>query len=365
VSGAATIGAVEWETPLLEPRRDPALEQEVRLRSGFVPPLVHYFTACPWLVRSVPALEPYRVGLVHMDFALADLVGLVVSQDNSCRFCYATQRTLLRAQGLSERRIRALEQDVLAAQGDARGRSALEFARRVSGASPPPGAADRARLHDTGFGEEAIAELAFTAAVQVYFNRIATLPAVPVQRIERLSHHWVLALAAPITSRLIRRTQSRGAPRAVTPEMRAGPFGALVERLDPLPAAHALRGVIDDALASPVLPRRAKLLVFAVVARGLGCGPSEREAIDLLAGEGLDPKESDRVLTHLGSPALSPLESALVPFARETIRYQPAAIQRRLRLLAPRLVHAELVELIGVTSLANALCRLRLALEAP
>jgi AhpD family alkylhydroperoxidase len=355
---------VEWEACLLEANRDPGLEREVRRQTGFVPPLVRYFTACPWLVHSVSALLPTQVGLSHVNSLLADVIGLVVSQDNSCRFCYATQRTLLRAQGLSERRIRALEQDLFAAQDDPRDRLALEFAQRASRASPPPGAAERARLREAGFGDAGIAELAFLVAFHVYLNRVATLPALPVQRIERISRHWVLALVAPIASRLLRRMRSRGAPQPPTPRS-AEPRGGLLGRLGASPGAEALRGVIDDALVSPLLPRRAKLLVFAVVARGLGCGASEGEATELLGGEGLGAEEAGRVLTHLGSPALSGVESAIVPFARETIRYQPSAIQRRLQKLAAGLSHAELVELIGTTALANAVCRLQLALDAP
>ncbi len=89
------------------------------------------------------------------------------------------------------------------------------------------------------------------------------------------------------------------------------------------------------------------------------------EATALLEAEGLAARETERALAHLGSPALSKLESAVLPFARETIHCQPSAIQRRLRELATTLSHPELVELIGVTSLANALCRLRLALDSP
>lgn len=362
---APLLADVEWEACLLERRRDPVLEREVRRVTGTVPQFLAYCMPCPWLVRSILALEAYYVGLVHVDFPLTDLIGLVVSQDNSCRFCYATQRTLLRAQGLSERRIRALEQDLLCARDDPRGRSALEFARRASRASPPPGGAERKRLREAGWSDPAIAELAFVVAVHVFLNRVSTLPALPVERIERLSRHWLLGLLSPIASRVLRRTQKRGAPRPVTPEMRAAPFGGLIARLDPLPAAHALRASIDDALASPLLPRRAKLLVFAVVARGLGCPETERDAAALLAAEGLDPGTTAQVLTHLAAPDLSPVEAELVPFARETIRYQPSAIQRRLRQLATGLSQEQLVELIGVAAFANLLCRIELALAAP
>jgi alkylhydroperoxidase family enzyme len=105
--------------------------------------------------------------------------------------------------------------------------------------------------------------------------------------------------------------------------------------------------------------------MFAVVARGLGCPETERDAAALLAAEGLDPGTTAQVLTHLAAPDLSPVEAELVPFARETIRYQPSAIQRRLRQLATGLSQEQLVELIGVAAFANLLCRIELALAAP
>ena len=40
---------------------------------------------------------------------LAGRVGLVVSQDNSCRYCYAGARALLNLMGVDDQRIRKLE----------------------------------------------------------------------------------------------------------------------------------------------------------------------------------------------------------------------------------------------------------------
>jgi hypothetical protein len=141
-----TLRDIEWEACLLEPVRDPTLEKFVRQEMGGVPPIVPYFEVCPWVVRSLMTINQYRVRLVHVSFALADLIGLVVSQENSCRFCYATQRVLMRAQGLPERRIRQLEDDFAAAQLDPPERAALEFARHIARCSPRPLGADRAAL---------------------------------------------------------------------------------------------------------------------------------------------------------------------------------------------------------------------------
>jgi hypothetical protein len=47
-----------------------------------------------------------------------------------------------------------------------------------------------------------------------------------------------------------------------------------------------------------------------------------------------------------------------VPFARETVWYEPAVIQRRARALRDGLDSAQLLEAIGVAALANGLCRM-------
>lgn len=148
------------------------------------------------------------------------------------------------------------------------------------------------------------------------------------------------------------------------PQAHPGPYAGLVQCLEGLPAALALRGVLDEAWQSPLLPTRAKALVFAVVARGVGCPRSEAEASRLLVAAGMNAAEVEETLAHLGSRSLDALEAMVVPFARETIRYRPVQVQRRARQLAPALAPAQLVELIGITALANAVCRLCLTLDS-
>ena len=53
----------------------------------------------------------------------------------------------------------------------------------------------------------------------------------------------------------------------------------------------------------------------------------------------------------------------VIPFARETIWYRPAEIQRRARTLLDKLDAAQFVELIGTVSLANAVSRLAIVLD--
>jgi AhpD family alkylhydroperoxidase len=75
---------------------------------GIPNPAIRYFSAVPWLARAMVDLRPEYGLLVHLDADVADLVALAVSQENSCRFCYAAVRMLLWALGMSWARIQRL-----------------------------------------------------------------------------------------------------------------------------------------------------------------------------------------------------------------------------------------------------------------
>jgi uncharacterized peroxidase-related enzyme len=355
---------VEWEQPLLAPTRDPALEARVKSALGHVPEAVAYFAATPWLAEAIASLERVLATRVHIDHDLSDLVGLVVSQDNSCRYCFAAQRTLLRFAGFPEERIHQLELDVRTADLPERQRAALAFAQRLSRAHPLVTAADVETLRGAGYGDGEIREIAAHAAMLIFFNRISTLVALPPEAFERLPDRWWARLLRPVAARVViapMRRRSRG--EWLDDGQRSGPFAFVVTALDGLPAAPALRRVLDAVFASEALGRRAKLLVFAVVGRALGCGRSERETTTLLAADGFLPEETERVLSHLASPALDPVESVVVPFARETVWYESAPLQRRARAVQEVLTTEQFLELVAVTALANAVCRLAFLAE--
>ncbi|MCP3986929.1 MAG: hypothetical protein GY723_21285 [bacterium] len=353
---------IEWERPLLEPLRDAALERWVResgLPMGY--PL-RFFSRCPWLARSMARLA--TVDLAHLDCGLADFITLVVSRDNSCRFCLAGSRILMRATGRREESIEILESEFASAEQKPRNRLGLEFTRRLSRCNPPPSPDDIALLREAGFSREEILELAFTAIQYVAINRINTLVALPPEPAERIDRGWLTGLLRLALRRTAAARRVRLPAVPLSPEEKTGPFAAEVIGLDGLPSGRSLRRMLDDAWASPILTQRAKALVFAVVARGLGATRVEKEALDLLAAQGFDHTAAEGVLAHLSSPSLEPIESALVSFAPETLWYQPASLQRRVRELRGPLTDAELLESIGIASWANAICRLSLALEA-
>jgi AhpD family alkylhydroperoxidase len=356
-----SLQEVEWGECLLEPRRDLELEREARKSIGLVPPYVRLFAPCPWLARSILYGNFRQDQLVHIELALADLIFLAVSQDSSCRYCYTAQRSLLRVLGFEEERIQRLETSS-SSEADPRDRLALDFARRVSRANPPPSQAERAALVDAGFAGEAVKEIAYVAATTVMSNRLTTLPALPMESAEP-DKLWYVRLLKPLLARRFR--SRRGQPERLRPELKTGPYSYVTLELDGLPIARVLGETLDRAFTSSILSPRAKALIFAVVARGLGSGRSEAEAKALLAPLGLDVNDTEEVLAHLGSPKLDPIEALLVPFARETIRYRSSDIQRRARKLREGLSVEQFLEAVGVVGLANDVCRLSLVLCEP
>jgi alkylhydroperoxidase family enzyme len=90
----------------------------------------------------------------------------------------------------------------------------------------------------------------------------------------------------------------------------------------------------------------------------LECQVCATEIEEALQREGVDEPVLVQLLTHLDAPELDDVERVLVRFARETIWYEPAALQRRARALCDRLSEPQLIEAIGVASLANGLCRM-------
>jgi alkylhydroperoxidase family enzyme len=131
-----------------------------------------------------------------------------------------------------------------------------------------------------------------------------------------------------------------------------------VNSLDGLPLAREFRVVLNGMWSSSTLSSRAVSLIFAVVSRALDSTRCEEEARSRLRIDGLSDDDIDYILAHLSSPLLTQTEKVLVPFARETVWYQPAQIQRRCAEVQKQVSKQEFLHFIGVVSLVNALCRI-------
>jgi len=354
----ALMREIEWEPCLLEPRRDEALDRRARATLGRRAGALGYFAGLPWLANVAMDFQSCLMTRVHLDHDLADLVSLAVSQENSCRYCFAVTRMFLILLGYPPRRIAQLEQQLVTSEFSDRERAALDFARRLSRSNPLLEPSAREPLARAGFAEPAIRELTGLVGVNVFYNRLSTLPALPPETMEALPERWRTRLLRPLLGRVMRRYRFHGVPVPLTAAQRQGPFAGVVAGFDGLQIGAMLHAALEAAWASPVLPARTKALMFAVVARALGCTRTEAEARRLARVAGVGDGDAEQALAHLDSPGLDALERLVLPFARETVWYQPAAIQRRARELRETIGVERFLEVVGIAALANAVCRL-------
>ena len=347
------IREIEWEPCLLVPDPFPELERRFQRETGRPGRIMRFFGDCPWLADTMVRFTVQLNTHVHLDPDLVDQAGLVVSQDNSCRFCFGMQRAFLRMIGMNEARISRLEQDHLTGEFTQRERAALDFARRISRSRPMATASDFEVLRGAGFSKHEVAELSAMTALHLFFNRISTLSALPPEPMERFPDRWWIRLSQPLMAVMFRRMRRYATSTRLTPVERTGPGAMLVNSLDGLPLAREFRVVLNGMWSSSTLSSRAVSLIFAVVSRALDSTRCEEEARSRLRIDGLSDDDIDYILAHLSSPLLTQTEKVLVPFARETVWYQPAQIQRRCAE-----VQKEFLHFIGVVSLVNALCRI-------
>jgi AhpD family alkylhydroperoxidase len=354
---ASSLEHVAWESCLIEPSPDRELEAYARRRQGIPNPSISYFSPVPWLARALVDLRPEYGLLMRLEQSTADLVVLVVSQENSCRFCYAAVRAMLWSRGMSLARIQRIEHDLTRVDLPARTVAALAFGRSQSRSGPVGARAAREAIQRAGIGVDEMKEIAYVVGTTDFSNRAHTIPAIPSRPIERIPERLHMRLFRPLLGRILRSRHSRG---RATPLERVPPhpYVRLVQAYAGSPIAPALGRTLEEMWASPHLTRRCKLLMLAVVARGLACQVCAPEIDEALRKEGLTATAAAQVLTHLDAPELDAIERLLVPFARETIWYEPALLQRRARALRESLTGPQFLEAIGVASLANGLCRM-------
>lgn len=354
---ATALEHVAWEPCLFEPRPDRALDAFSRQRMGVVNPAIPYVGRVPWLARALVDLHTEHGLLMRLEQPLADMLGLVVSQENSCRYCFAAFRAMLWLQGMGRERIERIERDLASADLAPQARALIDYGRQQS-RSGPAGARQAWRaLRGAGVAADELREAAFTVALADFSNRVHTFAAIPPRPFERMPDQWHMKLLRPLLARVMRSHSERG--RAAPPPAAShGLFAPLVAAYAGHPIAPALARTLDEMWASTALTRRCKLLLFAVVARGLPCEVCELELAATIERDDLDRAALARVLTRLDAPELDAVERELLPFARETIWYDPAGVQRRARALRERIGDEALIEAIGVTALANALVRM-------
>jgi alkylhydroperoxidase family enzyme len=267
--------------------------------------------------------------------------------------------------GYSESFIQQVERDVQMAELDGKERAYIAFCRSLARSRPRPAAAERAALLALGYTPAQIGELAFAISFGCFFNRVSTLLACPPeQKFERMASgpiRWLLALAMPLMKKF-----GPGRPETAVLDratLAAGPFGVVLAPLAGLQAGSIMKAALDGAFESGLLSRSAKALMFAVVARTLGCPHCDAAATRLLLADGMSQAEIDSAMATLRCPRLAQGEAGLLAWARDTVYYEPSSIQQKTRALGTELGAPALLEAIGVASLANATVRLAMLLE--
>ncbi|MFI4931861.1 MAG: hypothetical protein ACHP83_16580 [Burkholderiales bacterium] len=355
---SSALAHVAWEPCFMEARHDRELEAYARRRMGLPNAAVRYFAAAPWVVHATVDLHPEFGLLMHLDQRTADLIGVVVSQENACRFCFAAVRAVMWFQGMDRERILRVEQEISRPDLAPQVRAALDYARKQSRSGPAGARAAWTALRAAGVSAAEAREIAFTVALVDFSNRLHTAPAIPPVPMERMPELLPMRLLRPLVDRIMRGRRSRGAATPLAPPSDELPYARLVAAFAGSPIAPALARTMDEMWASPHLSRRCKLLMFAVISRGLPCDVCEIEVTRALQREGMDASVVSRLLTHLDGPELEPVERLLMSYARETLWYEPATLQRHTRVLRGQLSSEQLVEAIGVAALANGVCRM-------
>ncbi len=358
---ALLLDEIAWGESLLPARSDPAWEAEIRRRGAHVSEVDRRVATNPWLRELALRVSSYHPTVISE--RLFHIGILVTSQENACRYCYGANRAYMKIQGYSEAFIRRIERDTQMAELDEKEGAFIAFCRSLARSRPRPARDASDRLVDLGYTRQAVHEMALVIAVSCCFNRISTLLICPPERdFERLAN-GPLGHAIGLLARLSKPfRRGRPAMQALPPTqvdgLDEGPFGAVLAPLAGLPGARILKDALDGAFASDVLDSRTKALMFAVVARTLECAVCESRAAGLLTGLGMEPRDVDMALTNLRADGLPPGQAGLLPWARATVHYDTGRIQQETRALAATLSETQLIEAIGVASLANATVRL-------
>ncbi len=352
------LNEIDWSEPTIAIVRDPHWEAEVKADIGRVADVHMRTSPSPWLRKVILKWPRYQAQ--EFPRKLADICGLVAAQENACRYCYGVARSWMRLWGYSEKTINDIERNVQMAEMDEKERAFIRFCRNLSRSNPRPPKKDRDELLRLGYSPLAIAEMAFLIVNHCFVNRVSTFIAVPpMEDLERLPNSLIGKILRPVFGWKLR---SIGWVETKPLKGEAESFPGVIQKLIGLPAAVAMYDALKEALESDALSRKLKVLMFAVVAYSLECKFCQEETTAMAMDCGFSEKEFEEALATLSSPHLSENEEKLLAWTRETIHFQNAPMQSRIRALAKEVGEPMMLEAIGVASLANSTVRLAVLL---
>lgn len=148
-----------------------AILQEIEQAFGMVPNLFRTYAHHPPLLRA----NWEKTKAVMSEGALArklkEAIALHVSRDNGCDYCVAAHTAALRAIGVGDEELAALEQDPEQTGFDDKERALLRFARRANGAPLSISDEEYGSLRAAGASEAEIVEALGVMELFAGFNR--------------------------------------------------------------------------------------------------------------------------------------------------------------------------------------------------
>lgn len=347
---------IEWcPTPLVKPIKNPDMEKEIKEISGMVPFAASYLYSVPWMAQTLAILQKRELRFISDK--LSELIGLVVSMDNSCRYCYGANRAFLKLSGMKEREIRQLEEDINKTNLSEKEKYVLTFAQKISRSDPRPSYQDFKHLERIGFSKNEIIEIVYETTKSLFINRVTTMLALPPDPFESLmSNRWV-QLLRPVLSLGMRMFMNRR-KSSIPSWTNEGPGKEIVELLRELPAGYRMRSILDSSWNSMILSKRSKALISYIIAQTLSCEFCGSESVRYLRFEDFSDEDLSKLSKYLTCDRLMETEVVLIDFARDTVRYKPVYIQNKARGLTEHFSNEEVLEICGCAALANWMARL-------
>ena len=146
-----------------------------REKPGFVPNVFRAYSLRPEQLRGFIALYD---SIMEADSGLTkaerEMIAVVVSAQNHCFYCLVSHGAVLRVRAKDEVLADTIAANYRAADLTPRQRAMLDFAIKITVASNQCGDDDIAELRTHGFTDEAIMDIAQTAALFNYSNRVAS-----------------------------------------------------------------------------------------------------------------------------------------------------------------------------------------------
>ncbi len=352
--------ADDWPHAIVEPRSSPTVERLFRWRTGVVPGVVPYVCPHPWAYR--PFLFLMNPVLEQLAPQLYSKVCFVVSRDNACRFCYGSFRTALRVAGYTEAELDRLEEELHHRRGSETTRTVLRFALTISRGRIGKGPSVAA-LREAGHAPTAIREIVGAVVLGGFVNRVGTMLAVPIDEAqEQRTDRWYFPVLRPLLGSVLAgwRHLQQPTPSPLREVDCIGPFADVLSHLRGTQVGRVLHAMATEWLDKEgALPRRTKLLMLAVVARGVDNDTLSERVQALLAEQcGLEASEVETVVTHLRGDLVQPVEEAVLPIARASILYEAGPLQHTVRSRMTNLSRDEIIEAVATLGLSNALARL-------